>query len=290
MPTDKHPRTRRWLRRTLGLGGGLAVATLGFFAWQTFYPVQAASGWEYRVAHEHVLKAAALSHDGAGNLLVSQELREGQGSILRIAADGTRSLVVEGLSKPDGMLATTHGIAFSQEGGAAPVSLLGADGSVTALFDGINVQGMWDDGQYLYTVEDRKGDGRLLRYEWASRRVEVLRANLSEAESLTRCADGRMFYTEKDKGVVRQLTQDASDPVYLAGLNQPSFLLCDSHGLWISEDATHRARLLLATGEGAPRTVLAYLKAPQAILPLGGDRYLLAEGGRNRVLEFNLAP
>ncbi|KAF1050824.1 MAG: Serine/threonine-protein kinase PknD [Stenotrophomonas maltophilia] len=193
------------------------------------------------------------------------------------------------MSKPDGLLGTPHGIAFSQEGGAASVNLLGADGQITALFDGINVQGMWDDGQYLYSVEDRKGDGRLMRYEWATRRVEVLRDKLSEAESVTRCPDGHMYYTEKEKGVVRELTADGQDPVHLAGLNQPSFVLCDAHGLWITEDSTHRARLLLAEGNAAPRTVLSFLKAPQAILPLGEDRYLLAEGGRDRVLELHPA-
>ncbi|MNL79509.1 hypothetical protein D3C87_2061300 [compost metagenome] len=39
-------------------------------------------------------------------------------------------------------------------------------------------------------------------------------------------------------------------------------------------------------GDGTRQTVLSFLKAPQAILPDGKGGYLLAEGGRNRVLQL----
>lgn len=35
---------------------GLLVATLGFFAWQSFYPVQAAAGWKVGVLHSDVTR------------------------------------------------------------------------------------------------------------------------------------------------------------------------------------------------------------------------------------------
>ncbi len=62
--------------------------------------------------------------------------------------------------------------------------------------------------------------------------------------------------------------------------------MCDARGLWISEDATHRARLLLWDGKGEPHTILSFLKAPQSIVPDGKGGYLLAEGGRDRVLQL----
>lgn len=67
---------------------------------------------------------------------------------------------------------------------------------------------------------------------------------------------------------------------------QPTFLLCDQRGLWISEDSTHRARLLRIDAQGQRHTVLTFLKAPQAIVPDGKGGYLLAEGGRDRVLRL----
>ncbi|ANY87331.1 MULTISPECIES: hypothetical protein [Pseudomonas] len=264
---------------------GVLASALGFFAWQSFYPVQAADGWDVQVLHRSVDKAASLLPQADGSLLVSRELDDGRGSILKITAEGDRVVLIEGLSKPDGMVAAQGGWVFSQEGGKAPVSLA-RDGQVTRLFDGESVQGLWNDGDYLYAIEDRKGNGRLMRYDWHSGQLDVLRSGLTETEGLTRCSDGRLLYTEKSAGQIRALSEDGQDPVVASGLRNPTFLLCDQRGLWISEDSTHRARLLRIDADGQRHTVLTFLKAPQAIVPDGKGGYLLAEGGRNRVLRL----
>lgn len=275
----------RALKPGLWVVGLLCVAALGFFAWQSFYPVSAASGWSVQVLHRDVPKAASLMPLADGSLMVSQELDDAKGSIVRILTDGKREVVVGNLSKPDGLFATRGGWVFSQESADLPVSFL-KDGVVTELFRGENVQGLWDDGDYLYAIEDRKPVGRLLRYRWSDQTLTVLRDQIQEGESVVRCTDGRMLYTEKKKGVVRELTEDGSDPVVLAGLNKPTFLMCDERGLWVNEDSTHRARLLLIDKQGHQRTILSFLKAPQSIVPTSRGTYLLAEGGRDRVLEL----
>ncbi len=183
------------------------------------------------------------------------------------------------------MIAAQGGWVFSQESNGRPVQLL-KDGKITDLFMGQSVQGLWDDGENLYAIEDRREDGRLLRYRWSDGELTVLRNKLQETESVTRCTDGKLLYTEKKKGVVHQFSDDGNDPILLSGLNQPTFLMCDARGLWISEDATHRARLLLWDGKGEPHTILSFLKAPQSIVPDGKGGYLLAEGGRDRVLQL----
>lgn len=264
---------------------GVLASALGFFAWQSFYPVQAADGWGVQVLHRSVDKAASLLPQADGSLLVSRELDDGRGSILKITAEGDRVVMIEGLSKPDGMVAAQGGWVFSQEGGRAPVSLA-RDGQVTHLFDGESVQGLWNDGDYLYAIEDRKGNGRLMRYDWHSGQLDILRSGLTETEGLTRCSDGRLLYTEKGAGQIRALSEDGQDPVVASGLRNPTFLFCDQRGLWISEDSTHRARLLRIDAQGQRHTVLTFLKAPQAIVPDGKGGYLLAEGGRDRVLRL----
>lgn len=276
---------RRALKPGLWVIGLLCVATLGFFAWQSFYPVSAASGWSVQVLHRDVPKAASLMPLVDGSLMVSQELDDAKGSIVRILKDGTRDVMVSKLSKPDGLFATRGGWVFSQESANLPVSFL-KDGVVSELFRGENVQGLWDDGDYLYAIEDRKPVGRLLRYRWSDQTLTVLRDQIQEGESVVRCNDGRMLYTEKKKGVVRELTEDGSDPDVLAGLNKPTFLMCDERGLWVNEDSTHRARLLLIDKQGRQQTILSFLKAPQSIVPTSRGTYLLAEGGRDRVLEL----
>jgi hypothetical protein len=275
----------RLLRWGLSLAGLLVVATLGFFAWQSFYPVSAATGWSVQTVHRDVPKAASLMPMPDGSLMISQELNDAKGSIVRIHPDGRRDVVVSNLSKPDGMFATHGGWVFSQETGNAPVSFL-KNGVVSELFRGENVQGLWVEGDDLYAIEDRKDNGRLLRYRWSDQTLTVVRDKLHEGESITRCTDGRMLYTEKKKGVVRELTDDGSDPVVLAGLNKPTFLMCDERGLWVNEDSTHRARLLLIDKQGRQQTILSFLKAPQSIVPTDRGTYLLAEGGRDRVLEL----
>ncbi|MDD2136366.1 hypothetical protein [Pseudomonas kurunegalensis] len=279
-----HILRKRSTRIALTATTGLLAATLGFFAWQSFYPVQAASGWDVEVLHRNVTKAASLLPQADGSLLVSRELDDGRGSILKITATGDRVVVIDNLSKPDGMVAAQGGWVFSQEGGRAPVSMA-RDGQVTPLFDGDSVQGLWNDGDHLYAIEDRKGNGRLMRYDWNSGQLDVLRSGLTETEGLTRCA-GRLLYTEKANGKVRALSDDGSDPVVVEGLRNPTFLYCDQRGLWISEDNTHRARLLRVDADGVQHTVLTFLKAPQSIVADGKGGYLLAEGGRNRVLHL----
>lgn len=282
-------KSHRLLRLGAWLVGLPCLAAGGFFAWQSFYPVSAANGWSVQVLHRDVPKAASLMPATDGSLMVSQELDRAKGSIVRIHPDGTREVVVANLSKPDGMFATRGGWVFSQESSGEPVSFF-KDGVVTELFKGESVQGLWDDGDDLYAIEDRKPYGRLLRYRWSDQSLSVLRDHVQEGEAIVRCTDGRMLYTEKQKGVVRELTADGSDPVVLSKLNQPTFLMCDERGLWINEDATHRARLLLIDKQGRQQTILSFLKAPQSIVPTGRGTYLLAEGGRNRVLELTPSP
>lgn len=274
----------RWLQISLAGAGTAVTAALGFFAWQYFFPVQAASGWSYKVAHLDVQRASGLLALPDGSLLVSQELQSGQGSILRIEADGLRQVQIANLSKPSGIISVDDGWAFSQEAAGAPVSLI-RDGKMTGLFNGENVQGLWNDGDDLYAIEDRK-DGRLLRYNWREGSLSVVRDHLEEAESVTRCQDGRMLYATKADGMIRELNVDGDDPVVLSGLNKPTFLMCDDRGLWVSEDSTHRARLLLVDPQGERHTILSFLKAPQAIVPTSRGTYLLSEGGRDRVLEL----
>lgn len=188
----------QFLRWGLSLIGLMGMATLGFFAWQSFYPVSAAPGWSVQTVHTDVPKAASLMPMPDGSLMISQELNDAKGSIVRIHPDGQREVVVGSLSKPDGMFATHGGWVFSQETGDAPVSFL-KEGVVTELFRGENVQGLWVEGDDLYAIEDRKDNGRLLRYRWSDQSLTVVRDQLHEGESITRCTDGRMLYTEKKK-------------------------------------------------------------------------------------------
>ncbi|WXL24773.1 hypothetical protein WG219_15840 [Ectopseudomonas mendocina] len=279
------PRALQLARIAVSIFAVALLLGVAFLLWQYLYPVSAAKGWDVRVAYDHIEKAAALELDDNGNLIVSSELNGGKGSILSIAPNDVRTSLIENLSKPDGLTTFNGALVFSQEAGEHAVSSY-QNGVITPLFQGDNVQGLLADGDNLYAIEDRKGDGRLLRYDASDKTVDVLRSNLNEAETVQICPNRQMYYNEKEKGVVRRLSTDGTDPVVLSGLKEPSFLYCDARGLWVSEDRTHRARLLLLDNEGNLNVILTFLKAPQELIPAGDGKYLLAEGGRDRVLEI----
>jgi hypothetical protein len=266
--------------------GLVLFVVVGFFWWQHYFPVTPSDGWTYEVVQNDIPKASALGMDGNGNLLVTEELLKGKGRLLSIAPDGQRTILAEGLSKPDGMAPFDGGFAFSQEGGTFPVKYF-QHGEVEDLFDGNSVEGLVAKGDYLYAIEDRKRAGRLLRYDARSRTVTTLRTGLDESEAVAICPDGRIFYTEKTKHLIRILSSTGQDPVFNRSLINPSALFCNGAGLWVSEDRTHLARLLLLDMKGDAQVILSHLRAPQSILPVSESKFLLAEGGRNRILEIS---
>lgn len=271
-----------WLTSLLLL---LPAGWLGLSAWRHLAPPVAASGWHYRPLLLDLPRVSALALGPAEQLFVSLESRTGDGKILMIAENGDPKEVLGGLHKPDGMVAYENGIAITQEEGIHWV-IGWQKGVATNLFQAKDAEGIARDDNFLYVVEDQHGTGRLLRFDTSNGEVVTLRDGLDEAEGVTLCPGGDLYYVEKGASRVRRLTPDGEDPVVVAGLNQPAFLLCQPEGLWITEDATHGARLLLLDRQSNLRIILSHLRAPQTLLATGPDRYLLAEQGRDRILEI----
>lgn len=263
-----------------------ALVILSFAAyasWRHYYPVIAASGWSVGVHADELPGVSALVLTPQGGLLISQSLPKGTGAILELRADGSTTRRITGLAKPTGMLVYSNGIVFGQESGTHPVTWWNGTHERT-LFEGNGVEGLASDGRYLYAIEDVRHDGRLLRYDPQHDALTVLRNELVQGEGLAVCPDGRLFYTLKGAGQLHAYSPSGQDHVVLDGLQSPGFLLCNNKGLWISEDATHMARLLLLTTGGQLHTVLSHLRSAQTLLALPDGRYLLAEQGRSRIL------
>lgn len=275
---------RRWLLCSLAL----LVPGLAYPAWRHFYPVMSAPDWQYRVVQTDIASVSALALDTQGRLYISQEFADGKGTILRQSSDGSLETVLRGLSKPDGLASYGEGVAVSQEAGQLPLLLL-QDDKAESLFASDSVEGIASDGHYLYFIED-KPRGRLGRYNPSTAEVVTLREGLEEGEGVTVCADGRLFYTEKKKGWIKLWQASGEDALVQAGLNQPGFLLCTADGLWISEDSTHMARLLLLDPSGKLQVILQHLRSAQTLIAVAPGRYLLAEQGRQRILELKHRP
>lgn len=273
-------RYRRWLLCCLVL----LVPGLAYPAWRHFYPVMSAPDWQSRVFQTDSARVSALALDTQGRLYISQEFASGEGTILKQNSDGSLETVLHSLSKPDGLASYGDGVAVSQESGQLLLLLLQGD-KVEPLLASDNVEGIASDGHYLYFIEDKQR-GRLRRYDPSTAQVVTLREGLEEGEGVTVCADGRLFYTEKKKGWIKQWQASGEDTLVQAGLDQPGFLLCSADGLWISEDSTHMARLLLLDPSGQLQVILQHLRSAQTLIAVAPGRYLLAEQGRKRILEL----
>lgn len=255
--------------------------------WRHFYPVITSPGWESGVYLDDIDRVSALAIDHNGLLLLSQEISDEHGRILEYQDDHSLKEIRPKLSKPDGMVAFDGGVVFTQEQGQQP--LVWTDGTTfETLFNANSLEGVTTDGRYLYAVEDLKQGGRLLQYDPEQKTLKELRAGLKESESIAVCPDGRIYYAEKKSTDIRELTLNQSvsdqDPVVASGLNQPGMLMCDHLGLWITEDATHMARLLLLEPGGDLKVILSHLRSAQTILAVSPGNYLLSEQGRNRIL------
>lgn len=273
-----------WLVLGAGVGGGCA-----FLGWQHYYPVQVSGGWSFGVYLDDITYVSALVVDRQGTLYVSQEFKNEDGAISRRKPDGSWEKVISELSKPDGLTLFRDGIVVSQEGVRHPV-LLWHEGKTEILFEGNNVEGMASDGRNLFAVEDSKQGGRLLKYDPETKEIQILRDDLEESEGVTVCPDGSVLFTEKKRGWIKRFQAKGKDEIVASGLHSPSFITCDSDGLWITEDLTHRARLLLLDGLGTMHTILSHLRSPQAIIAISPTRFLVAEQGRGRILELNRLP
>lgn len=272
------------LRRLFVYAGAIVVVGLAYPVWRHYYPATAAKGWDFEIIYNQIPMVSALAVDSQGALFVSQEFSNSKGKILRLQKEGNPEEVITGLSKPDGHIFFQGGLVTGQEGGSFPVLWL-RDGAKQTLFNADNVEGIATDGHVLFAIEDQT-PGRLLRFEPETQQLTVLRAGLDEGEGVSVCPDGRLFYTEKAKGWVKQWQPQGEDLIVAKGLNAPGFVQCTEDGLWITEDATHMARLLLVDPAGNLHVILDHLRAAQTIIQIKTGHYLLAEQGRSRILEI----
>lgn len=125
----------------------------------------------------------------------------------------------------------------------------------------------------------------MLHYDHTMKQLEVLYAEGDGMEGITRCPDGALYFSEKRLGKVYRFNEVNSPELVIEGLKKPNYLLCTPEGLWITEDATAHARVLLFA-DGEISVIARHLRSAQTIIEAGERRMLVAEQGRNRILEL----
>ncbi|CAM3556730.1 hypothetical protein [Parendozoicomonas haliclonae] len=271
---------RAWLIVGLIVGIVLVFGGVGFYV--RFFPVAGADGWDVQVWAADIDWVSALALHPDGSLFVTQEKAWPDGTLLHLAENGDRQLLLDQLAKPDGLTVFRDGVALTQEGGKAPV-LWYHDSQSEELFEADSAEGITNgQDRFLYTVEDRQG-GRLLAYEAGSGLVSTLYEGGTALEGVSLCPNGDLYFCDKKLGKVFQFQRGVKPVEILTGLHKPGFLLCNHQGLWITEDATAHSRVLL--WQNNQLTVIArHLRSAQTIIEYAPGKMLVAEQGRNRIL------
>ncbi len=276
------------LLRMKRLASVLAIATLlsGCGGGSSSPGAQAAlSGVSFEVFASGLAAAEGLAFDGAGNLLVTLERRDGAGEVVRIEHGGGTSSVAGGLDRPDGIAFDRAGNLFVTEE-VANGRVVRITGGASATFVGglAGPEGLaFEPSGNLLVTEDI--GGRVLRVSPDGAVTPI--ATLRKPEGVAVAGDGRIWVAESDANRIVALgTGGAITSAIDAGLQAPDGLAWDepTQSLLVSEDRPSGARLLRIASDGAGVVVLDGLEYAQGIA-IGSDRAIyLAENVRGRVL------
>jgi len=242
------------------------------------------SDWQVTTAFIDLPEVSGLQIDG-DSVYATFETRLNDGQIVSLN-NGTRTIIVPDLQKPDGLSTSLGRLIYTQEFGLAPVYEL-HEGVSTPLFNADGAEGVDSNSSGdVFIVEDRQ-DGRVLRYDRLTGLVAVLASGLDEAEGICAMDYGDVFFSEKSRGEVFRIREDVVE-LYLKGLNNPAYLHCDeaTQSIWITEDRQNFGRLLHSSNPNDYSIVATGLKSPQSIAFNSTDSFLLAEQGRDRILLF----
>lgn len=240
-------------------------------------------GLHYDVIAKDLSSVSALAFTEDGDLYATLEKTRGKGKLLRIR-NGAAEMVLDGLSKPDGLVIRDKTFYLTNEVGDHAV-LAYHDGLLNDIVGASSAEGIAAADGKLLVVEDKHGDGRLLRLDPVSGSVDVLANDLNEAEGVCEGPRGAIYFVEKSKKVLSRL-QNGKVVTVTDGLKNPAYLNCMADGsVLITEDRTNFGRLLRYR-DGKLEVVARNLRSPQTVVVGADGAYYLAEQRRDRILRI----
>lgn len=243
----------------------------------------AGNGWAFRVVARDLPGIDNLVLAGDGSLYATQELRFGDGKVIRVDG-GEVATVVSGLSRPDGLLLREQKLFITEE--TASGRLLEYDLPEKKLRtlavlnnpEGVDIS---PDGDLVVSEDTMKGRLLLVRRDGGSP-AKVILDELKRPEGLVVRTDGTIVFAETATGRVLSY-RNGEVNVVVGDLTAPDQVeLAPDGALWITEDA--KPGRLLRFMDGAVETVMAGLLAPQGIAFDPNGTVYVAEQGRHRIL------
>jgi len=272
----------RYFLRPAFLVSSLVVVAVCTAFW-LYTTLGLAANWEYQVYANNLDEVSALAFDNDNGLYATLEKRNGQGQLVYIKKNKTIKLL-DGMEKPDGMLRRGERLYITNESGDQ--GLLEYKLGVLRAIDGVfQAEGISSTGSgRLLVVEDRNQDGRLLRIDEQSGKIEVLLTNLKEPEGVCQGDNGDIYIAEKTKHHLTRY-QNGHLSVVCEGLDKPAFLNClDDGSILITEDKTNTGRLLRCNQDNL-EVIVSRLHSPQSVIVDKDGSLYLAEQRRKRILK-----
>lgn len=278
------------LSRFRRIGLTFFVAALCAVWYVRFCPPMAWGGWKLTTLVQDVDRVSGLALGADGSLYMTQEYLSPGGLVIRLRTDHERAVVASGLDKPDGLFLDGGSLYISQEGGVHPMLKVASNGDIEEIpVAAANLEQIWlahENGRLvLYGIEDRRV-GNIVRYDFESGRSDVMAEGIAEGEGVSVCADGTIFYAEKETGEINRLTPGGGRELLAGGFNKPGFVACEAEGVWVTEDANLDARVYFVHRALPHRAelIVSHLRSAQYLVRSSPTELLLAEQDRGRVL------
>ncbi len=280
---DKDFRMPSSIIMKFALGSLVAIAT-GFLAFTSGENLDIAQKWEFEIFASGLTRVDNLAFDENQSLYVSLEETDGQGTIVLIE-DNVRSIVAEGLRRPDGLILISDELFITEEvedGRVMKLNINTAQPEIIAILqkpEGILLLANGD----LAITEDLQSGGRLVAVT-PDGIVNVLLDNLEKPEGLALANDGTLYLAESGTG--RILHVSGSDvSTLIDGLHAPDQIAVATDGsIWITEDRLEGR--VLRFSDGQLETIVSGIASPQGIAIEEDGWVYIAEQGLNRIIRL----
>ncbi|WP_126452856.1 hypothetical protein [Sulfuriflexus mobilis] len=271
-------------KKLLLASGLISLLVASTVIYYLYMPVSAEAAWQYTVVARDLPNISAVDTDAKGNIYALLEDKSGQGYLLSLH-DGVREHVLDGLDKPDGMIADGNDFIISEESSNGRlIRFTPSNHRSRTLARLQSAEGISADNNGNFLVVEDRNPGRLVRV-LKNGDVNMLLNNLNKAEGVCIGKTGLIYIAEKASGRIL-LLEKGVQKVLLEGLHKPGVVFCASNDdLWITEDRTNSGRLL-NYHNNKMSVIASHLHNPQGIAFDAQGRLLLAEQGQGRILAF----
>jgi len=240
-------------------------------------------GFTFSVFAKNLPSVDNLAEADNGSIYATLEQKKGRGKVVRIAPNGASVVIVQGLSRPDGIRRGFGKLYIVEETKKGRVLEYDIKKKTLRVIARIGyLEGLAIISKHELVVSRDRKKGKLIRVT-SDGNVTVIKKKLRRPEGIVAGKNGKIYIAETATGKVLEYGGGKIKTI-IKHLDNPDQLAMTSDGtLLITEDADPGR--LLSYHKGKLKTIARCLSSPQGILPLE-EGIFVSEQGKGRVLKF----